>query len=191
MPPLTAGRAHGCRLTTGTAKALGAGGSRGRRLRCPSFSACRSLVPRAGRRLRPDQQGPSYLDRPAARGRLQRQPDDLRPAPPAPQWGLIRRIPHPTYVLTRRAAHRDLRRQALQSPVWAPIRSSSVGLAITQIGHSARRCHQAGVLVLTCRRGSRLTGRKAREPRSAGLPGLGSVAAGTVCRRNLAFACVG
>src|SRR6266566_4456249 len=51
--------------------------------RAPGHGPGRRLVPHAVRRLRFDQQEPARLDRPAARSRLQRQPDDLRPAPPA------------------------------------------------------------------------------------------------------------
>jgi hypothetical protein len=53
--------------------------------RAPGHGPGRRLVPDAVRCHRPDQQEPARLDRPAARRLLQRQPDDLRPAPPAPQ----------------------------------------------------------------------------------------------------------
>ncbi len=53
--------------------------------RAPGHGPGRRLVPDTVRCHRPDQQEPARLDRPAARHLLQRQPDDLRPAPPAPQ----------------------------------------------------------------------------------------------------------
>jgi hypothetical protein len=64
---------------------------------------------------------PACLDRPVARSKLQRQPDDLRPAPPAPQRTNPPDRAHP-HLRTdpRRHAHRDLLHQALQPPTPAP-----------------------------------------------------------------------
>jgi hypothetical protein len=89
--------------------------------RAPGHGPGRCIVPDAVRRLRPDQQEPARLDRPAARSRLQRQPDDLRPAPPAPQRPDPPDRAHPHLCADpRRPAHCGLLHQAQRPTPQTP-----------------------------------------------------------------------
>jgi hypothetical protein len=87
----------------------------------PGDGPGRCLAPDAVRCPRSYQQEPARRDRPAARHLLQRQPDGLRPAPPAPQRPdpPDRAHPHPR-LDPRRPAAGDLLHQALQPPAPAP-----------------------------------------------------------------------